>query len=195
MYSLIWTGFSGEQCGPWASFSISDECVNKSLPLSNSATHVWNCKFQSLKDIFTTRGTWATSITQEKVPSNTQTWAKLWIYCKLFKIIIYPPPPYNKGVVLNLIKLEFQAPKDALCHVSMKLTNWLWRFFNVYELFSLLSLIIRGHGPLFIWTHLNHHYPRKLCAKFGWNLPGGSGNNIFKSCQCTNLLCHYYLPL
>ena len=27
----------------------------------------------------------------------------------------------------------------------------------------------------FIWTNLNPLYPRKLCAKFGWNWPSGSG--------------------
>ena len=36
MYSLIWTGFSGERCGPWASCSISDKCVNKSTVLHMS---------------------------------------------------------------------------------------------------------------------------------------------------------------
>ena len=29
-------------------------------------------------------------------------------------------------------------------------------------------------GP-FIWTNLNPLHPRMLCAKFGWNSPGGSG--------------------
>ena len=29
-------------------------------------------------------------------------------------------------------------------------------------------------GP-FIWTNLNPLHPRMLCAKFGWNMPGGSG--------------------
>ena len=30
-------------------------------------------------------------------------------------------------------------------------------------------------GP-FIWTNLNPHHPRMLCAKFGWNWPSGSGD-------------------
>ena len=32
----------------------------------------------------------------------------------------------------------------------------------------------------FIWTNLNPLYQRMLCAKFGWNWPGGSGVEDFK---------------
>ena len=33
-------------------------------------------------------------------------------------------------------------------------------------------------GP-FIWTNLNPLHPRKLCAKFSWNWPSGSGEEDF----------------
>ena len=29
-----------------------------------------------------------------------------------------------------------------------------------------------------IWTNLNPLHPRMLCAKFGWNWPGGSGEEV-----------------
>ena len=34
-----------------------------------------------------------------------------------------------------------------------------------------------GRAWPFIWTNLNPLHPGILCAKFGWNWPGGSGEN------------------
>ena len=31
------------------------------------------------------------------------------------------------GVALHLNKLEFRTPKDALCHIWLKLAQWFWR--------------------------------------------------------------------
>ena len=39
---------------------------------------------------------------------------------------------------------------------------------------SLLSSLLKKVWP-FIWTHLNPFHPRMFFAKFGWNLPSGSG--------------------
>ena len=36
MYSLIWTGFSGERCGPWASCSSPNQCYDIIIALSKS---------------------------------------------------------------------------------------------------------------------------------------------------------------
>ena len=44
---------------------------------------------------------------------------------------------------------------------------------NVFCYFVIISPWKRA-GP-FIWTNLNPLHPRMLCAKFGWNWPGGSG--------------------
>ena len=35
--------------------------------------------------------------------------------------------PLEKGGALHLNKLESPSPKDALCQVSLKLAQWLWR--------------------------------------------------------------------
>ena len=48
--------------------------------------------------------------------------------------------PLEKGVALHLNNLEFPSPKNALCHVSLKLDQWFWRkiflnFINVFSLF------------------------------------------------------------
>ena len=40
--------------------------------------------------------------------------------------------------------------------------------------FSQLSPLRKKVWP-FIWRNLNSLHPRMLCAKFGWNWPGGSG--------------------
>ena len=47
--------------------------------------------------------------------------------------------PLEKGVALHLNKLESPSPKDALCQVWMKLTQWFLRgrFFNFVNVFLL----------------------------------------------------------
>ena len=45
--------------------------------------------------------------------------------------------PLVKDGVLHLNKLEFPSPKDALCQVWFKLTQWFWRrFLNFVNVFS-----------------------------------------------------------
>ena len=46
---------------------------------------------------------------------------------------------YENLLVLNLNKLEFPSPKDALCQDWLKLAQWFWRrgFFNFVNVFSL----------------------------------------------------------
>ena len=45
-----------------------------------------------------------------------------------------------------------------------------------FRLFLIISPWKRA-GP-FIWTNLNPLHPRMLCAKFGWNWPSGSGEEV-----------------
>ena len=73
-------------------------------------------------------------------------------------------------VFFNLKKLESPSPKDALCSVVLDLSI----YFRHFEIISLL----KRAGP-FIWTNLNPHHPRMLCAKFGWNWLLGSGEEDF----------------
>ena len=60
----------------------------------------------------------------------------------------------------------------------MKLTLLFWKkkLFQVFIIFSLFCsyLPLKKETTLHL-NNLNHLYPRKLCAKFGWNWPSGSG--------------------
>ena len=82
-----------------------------------------------------------------------------------------------------------RAAKFNLCSALMAIEQW--------GFFSMPHLTWHGasmyNGPVtftpiaeplavelfllwtFIWTNLNSLHPRKLCAKFGWNWPSGSG--------------------
>ena len=61
-------------------------------------------------------------------------------------------------------------------------------FINSVIIFSLFCNYLHWEraGP-FIWTNLNPHHQRLLCAKFGWNWSSGSFNfvNVF------SLFCNY----
>ena len=54
-----------------------------------------------------------------------------------------------------------------------------WNFVNVFSLFHNYSPFRRGHGRLFK-KKLNPLHPRMICANFGWNWPGGSGEENFE---------------
>ena len=89
----------------------------------------------------------------------------------------------EKGVAFHLTKLECPSPKDALLQVWLKFDEWFWRrrflnFVNVFLLFVIISPQ-KKFGP-FIWRNLNPLHPRMLCAKFGWNWPSGSWEEVEK---------------
>ena len=100
-------------------------------------------------------------------------------------------------MVLHLNKLESPSHKDSLCKVCLKLAQWFLRrllnFINVFSQFC-NYLPWKRAGP-FIWTNLNPHHSRMLCAKFGWNWPCGSREEYcFNFINVFSLFCNY-LPL
>ena len=73
-------------------------------------------------------------------------------------------------------KLESLQPKDALYQFWLILVRKK-KFLNS----SIYSRHFVINSPWkrawhFIWTNLNFHHPRMLCAKFGRNWPSGSGD-------------------
>ena len=58
--------------------------------------------------------------------------------CFLYFVIM---SPCKKDVAIHLNKLESHSPKNALCHVLLKLALWFWRirffkmFVNIFSLF------------------------------------------------------------
>ena len=83
--------------------------------------------------------------------------------------------PLEKGAALHLNKFESPPPKDALCHVWLKLAQWFWgrRFLNIFN----IILHFRYYLPLekgvvlHFENNLNPLHARMLCAKLGLNLP------------------------
>ena len=76
-------------------------------------------------------------------------------------------------------QFESTSPKDSLCQVWLKLSQWFWgrRFFLISSMYFPYFVIISPWKRVgtFIWTNLNSHHPRILCVKYGWNRPSGSG--------------------
>jgi hypothetical protein len=75
--------------------------------------------------------------------------------------------PFERGLPLSLIKLEFPSPKDDLCQVWLKLALWFWRRFCdhlpfdedlAFYLNKGLYMVCLSVGPL-------HSYNLKLNEK------------------------------
>ena len=79
--------------------------------------------------------------------------------------------PLEKGVTLYFNKFESPLPKEALCQVWLKLTQWFHRFLisSMYFRYFIIIFSWKRMWP-FVSTNLN---PR-LCAKFSWNMSSGS---------------------
>ena len=71
---------------------------------------------------------------------------------------------------IHLKTIESSLPKDDLCHVWLKLAN----FVNVFIDIFLLSPFGKEHEP-FLITHLYPLHHKILCAKFSLNWLSGSG--------------------
>ena len=77
----------------------------------------------------------------------------------------------EKGMALQLNKLENPTPKDALRQVWLKMARWfcgrkIFKFRQCIFAVSLLSPLEGWIRP-FIWRNFNP--PRMLCVTFGWN--------------------------
>ena len=79
----------------------------------------------------------------------------------------------------NLI--ESPLPKDALCHVWLKLAQsfWIFKFLKFVIVFLLFVIISPWKRGPFIWTNLNSLHQMMHGAKFGWNCTCGSGEEDF----------------
>ena len=90
---------------------------------------------------------------------------------------------YTRGFKIDSRKQHFFATRKKIACAKF---GWNW-LSGSGEDFSILSIYFRHfviispwiREGLFIWTKLNHLYPRMPCAKFGWNLPSGSGKDDF----------------
>ena len=95
-------------------------------------------------------------------------------------------------MALHLNKPESSSPRDAMCHVWLKLAHWFWRrkFLNLSMYFRYFVIISpsKRSGSI-IWTILNPSHSRMLCAKFGWNLLTGSGEDLWN----LSMYFHYFL--
>ena len=78
--------------------------------------------------------------------------------------------PFEKGMVIQLNKLETLSPKDVLCQVWLKFAEWFLRrsFRNV--------ALGKGDGLSFDKTNSLHL--RKLCARFLLNWASGYKEEI-----------------
>ena len=101
--------------------------------------------------------------------------------CNVINLLFDYNLPLKRTCLLHLNKDESPTPKNVLCHVWLKLAQCFWRefldFFNVFFGFS-ITISFWERAWTFIWTNLDSLYPRMLCVKFGWNWPGGSGEDV-----------------
>ena len=52
--------------------------------------------------------------------------------------------PLEKGVAVQMNKLESPPPKDALCQISLKVAQWCWRrFLNIFNIILHVSYYLR----------------------------------------------------
>jgi hypothetical protein len=86
----------------------------------------------------------------------------------------------EEGLALYSNKLEFPLPKNNLYRVWLNLTRWFWRRLkkNSVHFYSFAVISPWREAIPFILTNLKPLYPRMICAKSGWNLPYGSGEEV-----------------
>ena len=101
---------------------------------------------------------------------------KNWSKCFWCVEIISP----WKRVGPSYVQLKYPSPKNALCHVWLKLIKWSWkrRILNVVNLFCYfvqVSISPWKKGVALNLNKLNPLYPMMLFAKLGWNWPWVSG--------------------
>ena len=143
-----------------------------------------------------------------RIDALCQVWLEmaLWIWRRFLQVLnvflLYPMYlPFEKGVTLHMNKIEIPLPKNALCQVWLKLTQWFWsrRVFKVFNVFSLfpnylpfekcvalhlqkLESPFPGSNLCQVWLELAHWFWRSRLLKvvtllllFSNYLPFGKG--------------------
>ena len=112
------------------------------LPLEKGvALHLNKLEFPSPKD----------ALCQIWLKLAQRFWRRFLNFVNVFSLF-HNYLPLKEGGALHLIKLKFPSPKDALCQVWLKLTQWFWRrrffnFINVCLLFCNYLPLEKGGGP------------------------------------------------
>ena len=101
-------------------------------------------------------------------------------------------------MVLNLNKLESPSPKDALCQVWLKLTQWFWR--RIFLKFVIVFLLFRNYLSLEkgVALHLNKFEspsPKDALFQVWLKLAQWFWRRIFFNFVNIFSLYHNYLPL
>ena len=107
-----------------ARFAVPFDLCNRSYGITthSASTKVTLWQFWNfILDVFT-RGPWATLLTWENNREEDLNFVNAFL---LFRNYL----PLEKGGTFHLNKLESSSPKDALCHVLLKLAQRFWRRF------------------------------------------------------------------
>ena len=238
--------FNGSSLNKIESHSTKDALCQVWLKLAH---WFWRRRFFNFVNVFSLflnylplekGGTLHLNKTESPSPKDTlcQVWLKLtqwfwrrrfWNFVNVFSLF-RNYLPLDESRVLHLKKLEFPSPDDALCQVWLNMAQWFWkrRFFNFGNVFSLFINYLplekdralhlnKSESPSykdalcqvwssgsweedvyissihfryfliispwkrarpFIWRNLNPLHPRMFCAKFGWNWPSGSWEEV-----------------
>ena len=103
-------------------------------------------------------------------------------------------PPLGKFIAFKFNKFEFPLSKNTwscLDEIGLLVLEKIFKRWCQY-IFNMLLLSSLNKGKvLYLKKNLNPLNPKMFCAKFGWNWPSGSGEevvNVFSQCI-------YYLSL
>ena len=112
-------------------------------------------------------------------------WLKLtkWLLGKFFKVV----KDFHCVAIIyswrNAGKFEFPSPKKTfvLSLVEISPANIEEKTFKKYIYIYYVVPIISPEqmAKPVIWCRLNPLYSKIFCAKFGWNWPSGSGEEVF----------------
>ena len=88
-------------------------------------------------------------------------------------------------MTIHLNKFESPLPKDTLCHVWLKLTQWFWRrFLNIFNIIFLFCYYLPlDKGVALHLNKLESTSSKDIYAKFWWNSPVVLEKKIFKYFQ------------
>ena len=101
-------------------------------------------------------------------------------------------------MALYLNKFEFSLPKKALCHVWLKLAQWIWRrrFFNFVNVFSLFrNYLPLAKGRALHLNKLDSPSPKDTLCQVWLKLAQRIWRRRFLNFVNVSSLFHYSLPL